>query len=160
MVPADEDFIVYSMIKSFGRSQWGRRRADEHAFFNAHRLIVLRMLKRATVRVLCDPQNANTILAWAMVEGHDLVHYVLAKKQFHTSGDSGEMMRALLADRWDRECRYSHELVELRRAVNAGALESFGKRSTDGKQLLYPESWWFDPYALEDGYEEALRVAA
>lgn len=128
----DENGVVYLWLKSFAHSSFGRVRGahvdgsdGERAYWAAHKEIVLRLLSHAETKVLCDPEDPLVIWAFACAKG-DVVHYAVVKRKFREF--SGEMFRALLGDRFDRPCMYTHEL--------------------SGTGLQVPSTWMLNPYAF------------
>jgi hypothetical protein len=115
MRPEDENFIVFSFCKSVADAEKVPP-SKLTAHFEATKLDVLDCIGQGEVRVCCDAGDPDLIFAWAIVEGDATVHYALAKRRLWASGDGAEMLRQLLADRWDRPCLVTHPLVELARA--------------------------------------------
>jgi hypothetical protein len=137
-VPEDEDALVYLWCNSYLRSAEGIargcytpfRRADEQRGDEKQRAnirgmwaeqapLVEQLLRSTTVEVVCDPERAyasddgpSVVWGFASTSG-DVVHYVSVKRNVVKAGLGPDIVRALLGDRLDRKCFYTHELVEM-----------------------------------------------
>lgn len=155
--PDDEDFVVYSWLKSYAHSKYGQARGaqndatpQEVAYWEDHRPLVMRLLATCEVTVACDAKAPGVVWGWACCEG-DVVHYVLVKRAVHqasaekdprtgvyrvTNGLSGDIYRALLGARLATACAMSHELADFKRAE----LRAQG--------VTLPASWYLDSTLL------------
>ncbi len=129
----DTNGIVYIFLKSFAHSSFGRALGAhvdgsdaERAYWAQHKEVVLRLLEHADTRVLCDAEAPEVIWAFACTKEPNIVHYAVCKRRFR--GQSGEFFQALLGDKFDKPCMYTH--------------------STEGTGLQVPASWCYNPYAF------------
>lgn len=134
----DEDFAVYSWLKSYAHSRYGIERGanvdaspEELAYWAEHRPIVMHLL--ATCHTVCavDASDPSVMWGWACTSG-DTVHYVVVKRKFHQAGLSGDIYRDLLGTRLSKACAMTHELVDFKRAE----LRAAG--------IMLPKAWYFD----------------
>ena len=135
----DEDALVYLWCASYLRSIEGvargasvphglagetqqrpEVRAASRAMWAEQALLVEWLLAHADTQVVCDPERSRAsdagpavIWGFSCCSG-DVVHYVSIKRDVaQVPGLAAEIARALLGDRLERPCRYTHELVEL-----------------------------------------------
>ncbi len=128
----DENGAIYLYLKSFAHSSYGRARGAhvdgsdaERTYWEDHRGVMLHILKTADTTVICDPEEPSVIWAVASTRG-DTVFYALVKRKFKEFAP--EMFAALLGDRLERPCTYTHCL--------------------QGTGLVVPSSWRLNPYAV------------
>ncbi len=128
----DEDGVVYLWIKSFAHSGFGRAQGAhidgsdaERAYWAQHRPVVMKLLEHADTQVLCDPEDDGVIWAFACAKG-PVVHYAVVKRKFRDF--AGDMFKALLGDRYDTPCMYTHDLA--------------------GTGFQVPQKWTLNPYAF------------
>ncbi len=129
----DINGVLYLYLKSFAHSSFGRARGaqvdgsdGERTYWAYHRKVFEHLLKSAETRVLCDPEEPSVIWAVATTSGEDVVHYCVVKRKFKEF--AADMFRALLGDRLDRPCTYTHCL--------------------QGTGVLVPASWCLNPYRV------------
>jgi hypothetical protein len=135
----DNDFVVYSWLKSYAHSAYGISRGahedrspEELAYWAEQKPVVEALLRGCSVVVACDVGAPHVIWGWACTSD-DVVHYVLCKRKVHdVDGLSAQVYRALLGDRLERAVPMTHELVDFRRAgLRAGG-------------VMLPRSWFLD----------------
>ncbi len=129
----DEAGAVFLWLKSFAHSPFGRAQGAhldgseaERAYWASHKEVVLRLLARAETRVLCDAEAPGVIWAFACTSGPSVVHYAVCKRRFRES--SGEFFAALLGDKMEKPCMYTHDF--------------------SGTGFQVPRSWMHNPYAF------------
>jgi hypothetical protein len=135
--PSDQGFVVYSWLKSHGRSYYARnRRAQfgERSYWDSHRPIVMQLLEHVSITVLHVPDEPAVILAWAATEGADVLHYALCKRSVHDAGLAAAAFGALLGDRLGRAQLVTHEQMDLK----------------DERRIVPPETWVPAPYQLAE----------
>lgn len=127
---ADESFVVYSWLKSYAHSRYGKARGadvdaspEELRYWAEHQPIVLGLIASSDVVIACDREAPHVVWGWACTQG-DTVHYVLCKRSVHQAKLSADIYRALLGERLKRPCGYTHQLVDFARAElrHAGVL--------------------------------------
>lgn len=118
----DLDFVIYSWLKSYARSRYGRARrahvaasSEELAYWAEHRPVVQWLLRTGELRVACDATAPDIVWGWCCTGGPAVLHYVLVKRVVHRVGLSGDIYRALLGDRLERPQLVTHELVDMQR---------------------------------------------
>ncbi|WP_394825041.1 hypothetical protein [Pendulispora albinea] len=130
--PADHDGLVFLWLESFARSKFSQRAAIETMREHKARIwtelhgVVRWLLERERVLVLCDPQNAGIIWAFAC-SGAGRLHYVMVKDRFVDWRE--EMLLALLGAMPLDGVAYSFQ--------SADYIEVFG---------AMPSGWRFDPH--------------
>lgn len=138
-LPEDESALVYLWCQSYMRSLEGVARGAyvEHASAELQKgspevraarrelwaeqaPLVEVLLARTDVEVVCDPERTHAseagpavIWGFACTSGN-VVHYVSVKRDAVKVGIGADIVRDLLGSRLDRECSYTHDLVELR----------------------------------------------
>ena len=131
--PSDEPGVVYLWLKAFAQTPYGRsigasRRAtaDELAFWERHRRVVMRLIARpeAEVRMIYDPDEPSIFWAFACVEPF-VVHMAVVKKDYRPW--RRPMLEALLGDMLPSHCRLTHQSSDI---VSLG------------------RDWTYDPYLL------------
>lgn len=150
----DEGGLLYLWLRSFAHSRYGRKRGAHEEksqaardYWEERRPTVLRLLREETTQIICDPECQEIIWAFACTSPagtlakEDAVHYICAKRKFHAEGFANEMFRALLGNRLEKPCRWTHELVEFKKLQGSG--------------LSIPESWFEDIYILSNQIKEA-----
>lgn len=132
--PRDLDGLVYLWMKSFAHSSFGRARGahidgseGEVAYWKAHRDLVVRLLEGSDTRVMCDPVAPEVIWAFVCAKG-DVVHYGVVKRRMGKAYGADAMFQALLAERLERPCEYTHDL--------------------QGTGIPVVASWKFNPYLV------------
>lgn len=120
--PLDEGFCVSHWLRSWANSQHGRAAGADvedspqrAAWWSEHRDYVRALLERETTLMLVSPEEPDLVMAFACL-GEGTVHYVLAKRAYHRERLSEELFRALLGERLEQPQRFTHELVEMRKA--------------------------------------------
>ncbi len=128
----DEAGVMYLVLKSFAHSSFGRARGAhvdgsdaERTYWQEHRGVVLRLLRDSDTTLLCDAEQSTVIWALLIARG-DVVHYCMVKRRFKEAAK--DIYAALLGDRLDRPCTYTHCL--------------------QGTGLKVPASWRLNPYAV------------
>lgn len=166
-VPEDEGCLVSMWLKGYAHSRDARESGyadaredgspDEIAFWRVHQPIVTSLVRRATVRVACDPARSTyepgrpaVIWAWTC-SSPGMLHWVAVKRsvvRLLGADVAREMVADLLGADMHADIRVMFDLVDLRplnvngekwkrdrRWINA--LRSLSARVLDGDALLH-----------------------
>lgn len=78
----DLPFIFHSWLTSLWEST---RNIRKTVFFNNHKLIIEKLIKRSKIWVVSSPEDSGHILAWLVCEPHKkftIVHYIYTKSPY------------------------------------------------------------------------------
>lgn len=116
-------------------------------YMRRHKPRIIEILDRpaTSVVVACDPELAESMWGFGVVEGDDVVHLAVVKRAFRRATDGGgAIMRDLIGDRLTKPQWYTHDLMGLRRCgVIAWNDRARREELADGTPL----AWRWDPWA-------------
>ena len=95
---ADVSFIIHSWLHSFREGDMVEG-VPNQVYFHNHHKVIESILKRATVLVLCLPEDPNVILAWICVEAHEnglVIHYLYVKNEFRKNRLGSKLLAEVL----------------------------------------------------------------
>jgi hypothetical protein len=122
MVKGDRPLILGTLLNSYYRGAVAPLKFISYqTFMVLYGPIVEKLLKTSEVRIASNPEDPDTVIAWAIVQS-GILHFVWVKDSYRRNG----VCRALLRDLGDKVV-YSHETLVFRRHV-AGAFPKWQYR--------------------------------
>ena len=133
--PSDHALVVDSWKRSFEGSPSVRACDREHYRTEMTRTI-RRLLDRATVRVACDPDDEDTVVAWVAFTGREL-HWGYVKEAFRTECKLAALLEGVTIDSYTFRGRMlEHALV----GINGCRFEAVN--DNDKHATWHPPKGW------------------
>lgn len=82
----DTNFVLNSWMKSLRTAV---PNIESDVFYSFQKMIILKLLSKATLLVACNPEDLDQIFGWIVFsnkEGVTVVHYVYVKQPFRLNG--------------------------------------------------------------------------
>lgn len=136
--PDDRSLITHSWTMSYEGAP-AVRGADRTHYRAEMKRAIDRLLDKATVRVMCDPKDEDTIVGWVAFTGGEF-HYGYVKDAFRDVCSLADMLKGVPISAYTFRCRHiEHALV----GIDGCAFEKDPK--SDRITWTPPKGWRFTP---------------
>ena len=107
----DANFILNSWLKSF-RNSFFAKSINSTVYFTEHHKVLRKLLKRSTTLIACNPEDANQIYGYLVLEKVDgilCIHFTYTKQVFRKLGVQRQLLALVNHDFDNDSALYSHD---------------------------------------------------